>query len=760
MPVDVTGAQGMVWMNGTLYFFQSGVGLQKVTDANGDGRFDHADLLTTVFGRGEHGTHGLIDAEDGTHIYAMGGNQTPLPTAQLGDHHRVQSWQEDQLLPRQWDPRGHARGILAPGGWITRFDPDKKSYEVFAMGFRNEYDAALNSNGDLFTYDADMEWDFGMPWYRPTRICHVVSGADFGWRSGSGKFPTYYEDTTPPLVEIGPGSPTGVISGRGAKFPARYQEAIFALDWTYGRVLAIHPLPDGAGYTAEVENFIAGPAFPVTDAVIGKDGALYLTTGGRGADSALLRVTYTGSESTAPATSAPLPKDALVRRELEKFHGVASADEVDKAWPYLSSLDRFLRNAARVAIESQPVESWASRVFTEPDSQARITAAVALARSGKPNHREALTKCLLDLDFAKLPLSQQLGLLRALSLTATRLGAPDASERKSLIDYLNPHFPAVDPDLNAELLQMLVFLNEPSAVAKGMKLITSAPPATAPAWATELSQLNARYGGTVSRIAKNPPPTQAIRYAFILRNARHGWTTELRRAYFTFLNEAGKKAGGASYPGYLANIREEALMNCSDAERMALKDITGGDFNPVPDFPITPPKGPGHPWTLDEAVAATDQKTLKKADWESGRNLFHAIGCGACHRFNGLGGGVGPDLTSVPNKFDTAYLIEAIINPSKDISDQYGSSIVTLKDGRSVMGLVVEQDDKAIRVFPADLKAEGELIQRSEVQSIAESPASQMPPGLLNSLAKQELRDLTAYIMSGGNPPRDAKAKK
>lgn len=755
MPVDVTGAQGMVWKGGQLFFFQSGVGLQRVTDTSGDGRLDHAELLTPVFGQGEHGTHGLLDAEDGNHIFAVAGNHTPLPSAQLGDRQRVQSWREDLLLPRQWDPRGHARGILAPGGWITLFSPVNKTYEVFAMGFRNQYDAALNAHGDLFAYDADMEWDFGLPWYRPTRICHVVSGADFGWRSGSGKSPTYYEDTTPPLVEIGPGSPTGVVSGRGAKFPARYQEAIYALDWTYGRVLAIHAHPEGAGYKAEVENFVFGPAFPVTDAVIGKEGALYLTTGGRGAQSSLLRVRYTGSESTAPAVPAALPKEAMVRRELEAFHGVENPDAVTKAWPYLSSADRFLRNAARVAVESQPVETWASRFFAEPNTQARIAAAVALTRSGKPDHREALTKCLLELNFAKLPLSQQLGLLRALSLNYTRLGKPDADERARAIAYLDPHFPAADADLNSELLQMLVYLDSPSAVAKGMKLITAREPARAPGWATDMKKLNARYGAAVQRIADNPPPSIEIRYAFALRNARHGWTPELRRAYFTFLNEAGKSGGGASYPGYLANLREEALTNCTDAERVALKDITGRDFNPVPDFPITPPKGPGHAWTVAEAVAATDKKTLKKADWQNGRGLFHAIGCGACHRFNGLGGGVGPDLTSVPNKFDTAYLLEAIIAPSKDISDQYGSSVVTLNNGRTLTGLVVEQGENAIRVYPADIKAQGELIPRADVKSIVPSPVSQMPPGLLHALSEKELRDLTAYIMSGGNPRKN-----
>ena len=58
--------------------------------------------------------------------------------------------------------------------------------------------AAFNKAGELFTYDADMEYDFNTPWYRPTRVCHVVSGAEFGWRNGAGKWPSFYPDSLPP----------------------------------------------------------------------------------------------------------------------------------------------------------------------------------------------------------------------------------------------------------------------------------------------------------------------------------------------------------------------------------------------------------------------------------------------------------------------------------------------------------------------------------------------------------------------------------
>ncbi|MCH2601028.1 MAG: hypothetical protein MKZ94_16575, partial [Pirellulales bacterium] len=66
-------------------------------------------------------------------------------------------------------------------------DPEGNNWELLATGFRNQFDAAFDNEGDVFAYDADMEWDVNTPWYRPTRICHVVSGAEFGWRNGSGK---------------------------------------------------------------------------------------------------------------------------------------------------------------------------------------------------------------------------------------------------------------------------------------------------------------------------------------------------------------------------------------------------------------------------------------------------------------------------------------------------------------------------------------------------------------------------------------------
>ena len=741
----VSGAQGLQFAFGDLYFHRNGGHMYRLDDSDGDGEFDSAEVIPSQTGGGEHGNHDVIVSEDGSALYMIGGNHAPL-----GEHVRsaVTSWDEDLLLPRMWDARGHARGRMAPGGWVTRLDPEKKTQELISIGYRNQYGIALNKHGDMFTYDADMEWDLGSPWYRPTRICLVASGSDYGWRGGTGKWPTYFEDTLAPVVEIGPGCPTGVISGKGARFPEKYQEAIFALDWTFGTIYAIHLKEHGAGYIGQAEPFLFGAPLPVTDAVIGKDGSLYFLIGGRGTQSAMFRVSHDGKTQIAATPSDPeAAKARKLRRSLEAFHGVKNGEAVAAVWSHLSSEDRFLRHAARVAVESQPSAQWAEKLFADNDPQTVITGSVALARSGEKSFQTRLVDKLLSLDPGSLTEQQKLGMLRAFSLTFIRQGQPTAIQKAKVIAMIDPLLPSDSHDLNNELLKMLVYLRASTAVEKGMNLITNRGAPDIPDW-SELISRNDRYGGTVRAMLDNHPPSREIGYALMLSNLDKGWTMDQRRDFFTFLNEAAKKSGGASYPGFLTNIRSQALGSCSNEERSALSDITGENFNPVPDFEIKGPQGPGQVWELEEAVG---KGSRRGANFENGRSLFFAIGCGACHRHAGLGGGVGPDLTTIPTKFDDRYLLEAIINPSKDISDQYGSSVVTMKDGTIHTGLAVEKQGK-LEIYIPDPKAPPTVVSSADVKSIEESPVSQMPPGMINVLNPDELRDLTAYLMSAGDP--------
>ena len=359
----LSGAQGLVWAFDSLWFHRNGGHLFRITDSNGDGTLDLVEKQPSETGGGEHGNHAVLVDETGEKLYVVGGNHANIPPNEATERVRVKTWSEDHLLPRMWDARGHARGRLAPGGWISKYDPRKKTHDLIAIGFRNQYDATLNSAGDLFAYDADMEWDMGNYWYRPTRINFVVSGSDHGWRSGTGKWPTYYEDSLPPVVEIGPGSPTGFLSGNRSQIPRRNTSVPFT-HWIgpseqSGR---FHPQQEGAGYTADKEVFVSGIPLPVTDGVVGEDGNLYFLVGGRGTQSAMYRVRYTGSEKTEKAAPLQPTEERKLARSLEAFHGVENEKAIDAAWPHLSSEDVYLRHAARVAIESQPPKFWIGEV--------------------------------------------------------------------------------------------------------------------------------------------------------------------------------------------------------------------------------------------------------------------------------------------------------------------------------------------------------------------------------------------------------------
>ncbi|MFH5832183.1 heme-binding protein [Halalkalibaculum sp. DA3122] len=758
MVMPVYGAQGLLWQFDHLYTNLNGEGLFRLRNTKGDSEFDVMEYMGGPKFGGEHGNHSVIPTEDGEGLYIVNGNHTPPPSLTAN---RLSGWEEDILLPRNWDARGHARGIFAPGGYIVRINPEATEWEMISMGYRNTYDIATNAHGDLFAYDSDMEWDMGMPWYRPTRLIHSVSGSDYGWRSGSGKWKQYYEDSLPPIVNIGPGSPTGLLFGTGAEFPARYQRALFGLDWTFGTMYAFHLEPEGASYTAEVEEFLSGSPLPLTDAVIGPDGALYFATGGRNQQSYLYRVIYTGDESTAPAEAVDNPEAQEARetrRMLEAYHGQQDPEAVETAWPYLSNEDRFIRHAARVAIEAQPVDSWAGKAMAEMNPQARITSMVALARTGSESHRDGAIKSLLELNVHALDAEQKLGYLRALSLIFMRLGDPSDEQHAKITDRLQEVLPDDDPRVNTELIRVLVYLEDPRVIGKALTLMQSDTEPTPLNWNKSLLERNERYGGTINDMIENPPPTNKLEYAFMLRNMENGWTIEQRREYFTFINNASDAMGGASYTGFLERMRTEALANASEEEIEAVSDLTGVSLAQEPDFEIHPPEGPGREWTVNGALDAIygDQEGWGREiqgelDFERGRSLFHAIGCASCHRLGGYGGNIGPDLNSVARRFGIDGVIEKTINPNTLISDQYSSSEVTLENGESVTGLVVEEGE-SIKIYTRDPDEPPTVVNSSEVVSIEPVDISQMPPGLINTLNPAELRDLMGYIESGGNP--------
>ncbi len=752
LKVPFSQAMGLLALGDSLYVNANGpdgFGLYRCRENKATGQYDDVKFLKRFEGSGEHGPHGLAAGPDGK-IYVMNGNHTKLPegitSATFGNY------REDHLLPRQWDGNGHAAGILAPGGYVVRTDPDGKAWELVLGGFRNAYDHAFNADGEHFTFDSDMEWDWGMPLYRPTRVNHCVTGSDHGWRSGTGVWPEYYPDNLPPTANVGVGSPTGVTNGIGAKFPAKYQKAIYICDWTYGRLFAVHLTPDGASYKGAVEPFVcplglmkegaAKKPLNLTDAVVGDDGAMYFTTGGRNTQGALYRVTYTGTEPTAPADlhDAAGADARKLRHELEAFHGKADPKAVAFAWPHLSSDDRFIRFAARVAVESQPVAGWLDKAFAETNPNGALTALLAVARCGDAKTQPALLAALDKLPLDTLSPSQKFDKLRVLGVSFSRQGRPGLDATKRVLAELDPKFPGPDATLNRELAQVLIFLNAPKIAERCLK-----------------------------RMAQAKTQEDTIHYLFHLRTLPIGqWTTDQRKEYLGYWTKDRSKYGhpaeleawfkaagrpyadGNSYANFMKNFLREAVINMSDAERKELgPTLVAIDKQAVVSYDVKPRKLVKE-WKTDE-LAGSLAKADKGRNYDRGREMFIAGQCVKCHRFGQEGGAVGPELTAISSRFSRRDLLESMTEPSKVLSDQYQNEKFTTTTGKSVVGRIVDETKDDLVVQPDPLAPERVTIKKADLESRTVSKVSPMPANLLDTLTEDEVLDLLAFLESSGN---------
>ena len=763
LDVDVGRAQGLLWAFNSLYAVVNnaedaaegrGSGLYRLTDTDGDDQFDDVDSLMGFDGWGEHGPHSIVLGPDSASLYIVAGNHTELPTLQRSLVPQV--WAEDQLMPVLRDPRGHAADRGAPGGWIMRTDREGAQVELVSVGFRNAYDIAFNAEGDLFTFDSDMEWDLGMPWYRPVRVVHVTSGSEFGWRTGSGKWPAYYPDNLPAVADIGQGSPTGVVAAARARFPLRYRNGIFVFDWSFGTIYWVDLRPDGSSYQGTAEEFLSGIPLPVTDGVIGADGALYFATGGRRLNSFLYRVWYEGEVAPGPAAPRRMSAQHALRRSLEAFHGTENREAVQVAWPYLNHADRFVRWAARIAIEHQPVSWWAGRALQEPDPQRRLYAIVALARHGGSQHGPDALDALRRIEERDLSRAQQLDLLRAYGLVLSRMGLPHGEQKDSVAARLAQGYPEADEVLNRERGRLLAALEAPGIVRRmvdHLGMLTARGPEKTLLLTDEVAGRSDQYGGAITDMRANMPAAQEIDVVMSLRNVRTGWEMEDRRAYFQWFYDAMRKSGGRSYVGFIEDMRADAVAHLSEAEKDSLAGLVDAFSDRSALVATVPqPEGPGRRWNRQEYFELMQEGFDKPRDFARGERMYAAALCSACHRLGTLGGGFGPDLTTVGTRFGRGEILEAIDSPSDAVSDQYAAALLEVEDGSIITGRVLGEEDGVISLNqnPYDPNQAVD-VREADVVRRALSPVSIMPSRLLDRLNGGEVLDLLAYLIAGGD---------
>jgi len=716
-----------------------------------NGELGPTEFLCEMAGAGEHGPHSIIVSPDGKSLYVIAGNYTKPPKYQKT---RIRdNWKDDYLLQNY--AYGHNGNGKAPGGWVLKISPDGKEREIMNMGYRNPVDFGLNRDGELFVYDADMEWDIGAPWYRPTRINHGVSGGENGWRATSKKWRKYFPDTVGSVVDIGPGCPTGVIAGTNTKFPTHYRDALFICDWTFATMFSIHLKPNGSSYVGEKREFISNTkgSLALTDVDIGPDGNMYFCVGGRGGQSSLYRVSYKGSASTELSkldTTSEHAKARNTRHMLEGFHGHPDPKALATAWPYLNNEDYHLRYAARIAIEWQDPKTWAKKAYSEKNDLGAIHALLGLARSDLEGSLAPSVKRLLKVDFNELDKMGKLALLRTYGIIMSRGGMPERDQVKAIGNQLDTQFPAKDDNLNEELCRVLCYLQHPSVVEKTVGLMQTTK-AKVPDFDAEVMKRNKGYGGRILSSMESNPNILNIHYLFCLKDVQVGWTMEHRKAYLGELKTLMTKKGGNMFTGYIQKIRESAIASVPEKDKASLQYLMG-EVKSIDLSKLPKAKGPGVAWTVDSALKMLNKEPLSGRSYANGHKMFSAGLCVACHRYGKEGGGIGPDLTNLAKRSDYKSILESTLQPNLVVSDQFEQHELTMKDGSLVLGRIVVDDKDEYGLVQSGLEPlKLKKVKKSEVASKKGSKISMMPGGLINSMNADELKDLVAYFVSGGD---------
>jgi putative heme-binding domain-containing protein len=354
------------------------------------------------------------------------------------------------------------------------------------------------------------------------------------------------------------------------------------------------------------------------------------------------------------------------------------------------------------------------------------------------------------MDLASLSAQQMLCALRILELSIAR-GGSDVEKSYGAIDIqLSPRFPMDDDRINRELVRILCRVGSSRSLEKILQHMR-ADVGERPQLGGDYFVRNPKYGQAIRDIVLSAPLINRMHDAQMLLWLEHGWTLEQRTEYFQLIADASSiSRGGYWYREFWDRIREAALESLSDDERERVESIGAGDVS-SPEETLPTPEGPGNAWTLAEILDAVSDQFHHRS-FANGQKMFAAAKCVSCHRFHGEGATVGPDLSSIGQRFTLRDILDSTVNPNKAISDQYRVHMIVTDDGRTHFGGVIARDNRRVTIAPnLNRPSQTTEIALASIEDEKPLELSTMPTDLLNPLNMDEIVDLLAYLVSGGD---------
>jgi putative membrane-bound dehydrogenase-like protein len=643
------------------------------------------------------------------------------------------------------------------GGKVFRCRPDGSGLVRIATGFWNPFHQCVDAYGRLFIVDNDPD---SRP---PCRLVHVVPGGDYGFKFRNGRkglhpFTAWNGElpgTLPMVCDTGE-APCAIVPYEHDAFPGEYKGTLLGTSWGDHLIQRFALQAKGASFTSKPETIVkGGENFRPVGMALAPDGSLFFSDWvdrsyelhGKGR---LWRLRAKSPGSAANLSRAPKDTPELVR--MNEVLGTTSKEKLPALLPLLADPDPFLSCAAIETLGKIGGAPFLLEHIADKNPKIRLGVLLALRRTSDTS---AAAKFLDDADVAVRRAAIQwagedrLGDLAApMEKTASRVPVTKEIFEAYLAstDLLAGRNPSQVDQVGSELLIARVFDDaaEPAPLrALAMRMLRPDHPSVSTGKLEKLLEGDPLLRGEVIRALMNRPDeaSQAI----------------LRRVSGDAALRADTVAGLSHSAASSEETRKILLAQLDGPLSVdAMRSLTGAVDRPEVKEALERKGGElaailaGRPAGLPPALDGWKKVGAGKGDVAAGERLFyHPKGpqCFVCHRVNGRGGVVGPDLSTIGNVLDRDRLVESIIDPSREMAPMFVPWKIRTRSGSIVDGRIFDEDPSPTgEIILINAQGMKTKVKNVDIEERQASKVSIMPDKLADRLTRDDFRNLIEFL--------------